>query len=170
VGLEEELLPHGLAGGTPDGIEEERRLCFVGMTRAKRQLVLARARSRRRFGQMPALTRPSRFLAEIPPEMLAVAPGSTPESWAAPPPRGRARNEDGWPDDEGAADDDWGDAVDEEPADEFAVGERVRHAKFGPGQIVRITGTTQRRRATIRFDRGGTRELALDLARLERDG
>ena len=48
VGLEEELLPHGLAGGTPDGIEEERRLCFVGMTRAKRQLVLARARSRRR--------------------------------------------------------------------------------------------------------------------------
>ena len=48
-------------------------------------------------------------------------------------------------------------------------GERVRHARFGPGTILRLVGPANRRRATIRFDAAGTRELALDVARLERD-
>src|SRR5439155_123853 len=66
VGLEEGLFPHKLSAGSEEEIEEERRLCYVGMTRAKDRLVLTRARQRRWFGQESSgLPRPSRFLREI---------------------------------------------------------------------------------------------------------
>jgi DNA helicase-2/ATP-dependent DNA helicase PcrA len=71
VGVEEGLFPHSRTLLSPDDIEEERRLCYVGMTRAMDTLVLSRARLRRRYGtDMPESTTPSRFLEEIPPELL----------------------------------------------------------------------------------------------------
>jgi DNA helicase-2/ATP-dependent DNA helicase PcrA len=71
VGVEEGLFPHSRTLLAPDDIEEERRLCYVGMTRAMDTLVLSRARLRRRYGtDMPEPTTPSRFLEEIPPELL----------------------------------------------------------------------------------------------------
>ena len=67
VGLEEGLFPHSRAFNDPDQMEEERRLCYVGMTRAMDQLVVSRARFRRRYGtDMPDASVPSRFLEEIP--------------------------------------------------------------------------------------------------------
>src|SRR5207302_3168382 len=71
VGLEEGLFPHSRTLLAPDDIEEERRLCYVGMTRAMDALVLSRARFRRRYGSdMPEATVSSRFLEEIPPQLL----------------------------------------------------------------------------------------------------
>src|SRR5207245_1311128 len=70
-GLEEGLFPHSRTLLVPDDIEEERRLCYVGMTRAMNTLSLTRARYRRRYGtDLPEATVPSRFLEEIPPQLL----------------------------------------------------------------------------------------------------
>jgi DNA helicase-2/ATP-dependent DNA helicase PcrA len=71
VGLEEGLFPHSRTLLNPDEIEEERRLCYVGMTRAMDTLVISRARYRRRWGtDMPEPSTPSRFLEEIPPQLM----------------------------------------------------------------------------------------------------
>ncbi|HEY1524639.1 MAG TPA: UvrD-helicase domain-containing protein [Candidatus Angelobacter sp.] len=71
VGLEEGLFPHSRAFNDPDQMEEERRLCYVGMTRAMDHLVLSNARYRRRYGtDMPDATVPSRFLEEVPQQLL----------------------------------------------------------------------------------------------------
>ena len=75
VGLEEGLFPHSRTLLSPDDIEEERRLCYVGMTRAMDTLVISRARYRRRYGtDMPEASVPSRFLEEVPPR-AAAGPG-----------------------------------------------------------------------------------------------
>src|SRR5512146_556618 len=71
VGLEEGLFPHSRTLLSPDDMEEERRLCYVGMTRAMDTLVITRARYRRRWGtDMPEASTPSRFLEEIPPQLM----------------------------------------------------------------------------------------------------
>jgi len=71
VGMEEGLFPHSRTFLDPDQLEEERRLCYVGMTRAMNTLMLSRARYRRRFGtDMPEASVPSRFLEEVPPQLL----------------------------------------------------------------------------------------------------
>jgi len=80
IGLEEGLFPHSRTLLAPDDIEEERRLCYVGMTRAMDTLVLTRARYRRRYGtDMPEASVPSRFLEEVPEELLQDL-GSQPRS------------------------------------------------------------------------------------------
>ena len=91
VGMEEGLLPHGNAASTPEGVDEERRLVYVGITRAKRRLTLSRAETRPRFGKR-AQTIPSRFL----PEMFGkVAPGQDSFQYVAttvPKPESRRRS------------------------------------------------------------------------------
>jgi DNA helicase-2/ATP-dependent DNA helicase PcrA len=79
IGMEEGLFPHSRTFNDPDQMEEERRLCYVGMTRAMDQLVLSQARFRRRYGtDMPDASVPSRFLEEVPPQLLDFigSPGS----------------------------------------------------------------------------------------------
>lgn len=70
VGLEEELLPHKASMGEKNGLEEERRLCYVGMTRARKKLIISHAESRRLYGQS-TYQMPSRFINEIPPHCIA---------------------------------------------------------------------------------------------------
>jgi DNA helicase-2/ATP-dependent DNA helicase PcrA len=85
VGLEEDLLPHGGMQGQPRDLEEERRLCYVGITRAREQLTLTRASARQRRGQTVPRT-PSRFLEALPPEQVRVidlAAKATPGALAA---------------------------------------------------------------------------------------
>jgi DNA helicase-2/ATP-dependent DNA helicase PcrA len=85
-GLEEGLFPHSRTFLNPDDIEEERRLCYVGMTRAMDQLVLTRAVYRRRYGtDLPEASVPSRFLEEIPAELLEELGGSRRRSTAVSP-------------------------------------------------------------------------------------
>ena len=140
AGLEEGLFPHARAFDEEGGVEEERRLCYVGMTRAKQRLYLSYARNRTIFGTTaPAVA--SRFLDEIPPELIA-------RSQKAPPP------EAVWPDEDR-----------EVPS--FAAGDRVRHAAFGEGRVLEVEGEGVRAVVTVQFTQG-VKRLALGYAPLER--
>ena len=84
IGMEEGLFPHSRAFNDPDQMEEERRLCYVGMTRAMDQLVLSQARFRRRYGtDMPDASVPSRFLEEVPQHLLEDLSAPRPGRYAA---------------------------------------------------------------------------------------
>jgi len=85
AGMEEGLFPHSRTFLNPDDIEEERRLCYVGMTRAMDTLVLSRARYRRRYGSdLPEASVPSRFLEEVPPQLIEEIGGTSRRSSAGP--------------------------------------------------------------------------------------
>jgi len=140
AGLEEGLFPHVRSIEEEAGIEEERRLCYVGMTRAKRRLILTYARQRAAFGTArPSL--PSRFLAEIPEPLLERAVTAR-----------TAVNDctDG-----------------HRPVPEVAVGDHVRHKTFGAGRVLEVDGEGPRAIITVRFDCAGTKRLALGYAPLE---
>jgi DNA helicase-2/ATP-dependent DNA helicase PcrA len=151
AGLEEELLPHSRAiqdvsGARADSaIEEERRLFYVGITRAEERLFLTRAEQRMFFGEFGFRTA-SRFLSEIPPELLE---GYEPD-----------RDEDEML---GVYE-----TKDNVPA--FQVGERVHHEHFGNGTIERLQGSGVNARATVRFPAHGSKTLLLQYAKLTRIG
>ncbi len=88
AGLEEGLFPHSRTLNNPDEMEEERRLCYVGMTRAMNTLILSRAHYRRRYGNdAPEVSMPSRFLEEVPSQLMESLGGQTAgqsSSWATP--------------------------------------------------------------------------------------
>ena len=84
AGLEEGLFPHSRTLNSPEELEEERRLCYVGMTRAMNTLILTRAHYRRRYGNdMPERSVPSRFLEEVPPALIENLGGTSP-AWSTP--------------------------------------------------------------------------------------
>jgi DNA helicase-2/ATP-dependent DNA helicase PcrA len=84
AGMEEGLFPHSRTFLNPDDVEEERRLCYVGMTRAMDQLIVSRARYRRRYGtDMPEASIASRFLEEIPPQLLQDLGAPRRSAWSA---------------------------------------------------------------------------------------
>jgi len=144
TGLEEELLPHGLAlaEGRDEvaGVEEERRLLYVGMTRARDELFLTHARMRLHFGET-SWRQPSRFLDEIPAELIER-------------------------DDDEEEQDVLG--VYEGPADgpPLAVGTRVEHDHFGFGQVDRLQGSGINARVTVHFTSVGSKVLLVQYANL----
>ncbi|MCS7275778.1 MAG: UvrD-helicase domain-containing protein [Dehalococcoidia bacterium] len=146
VGMEEGLLPHIRSFDDPEQMEEERRLCYVGMTRAKELLYLVRAFRRSRGGPHP----PSRFLADIPPHLVVPAQPRRPSQVYATP----ATSADG-----GAT------------APAFRAGDRVRHPRFGEGVVVSCTPTGDDHLVTVAFKgEAGIKKLLLSLARLEHAG
>ena len=168
VGLEEGLFPHMRSRGDDDELEEERRLCYVGMTRAQTRLVLTSAARRRIFGEYQA-SEPSRFLAEIPHELLdTVAPVfSTP----APAPRTFGRGSRGRWRDEGAGEQiqpDYGYAYEDEDQSVISVapGTRVRHPKFGVGTVLSVEPLTDDMKLTVRFSDIGRKTLRARFAKL----
>jgi DNA helicase-2/ATP-dependent DNA helicase PcrA len=127
VGMEEGLFPHSRTLLAPDDIEEERRLCYVGMTRAMDTLVLSRARLRRRYGtDMPEPTTPSRFLEEVPAELL--------EDLGSPGQRQKTKFGGSYSDDSGGA------HYDYENEDQSAVWSKGSRA--GYGEKTAYTGQT----------------------------
>jgi len=122
VGLEEGLFPHSRTFLNPDDVEEERRLCYVGMTRAMDALVLSRARYRRRYGtDLPEASVPSRFLEEVPPQLLEDLGSPRRPSYAQPRAAGPTR---AW-----AGDDYFSTHYDYENEDQtYAAGEGSRRA------------------------------------------
>ena len=148
VGMEEGLLPHAASTRDTAGIEEERRLCYVGMTRAMEKLHLTCASERRRFGSR-TFSIPSRFLSEIPKDLLA-------GGLAAP-----AAGSGGRSLDYSLADDDGSDPGRLRP------GLRVRHPIFGTGTVASVVGTGASQKLQIRFDRVGTKTLLVRYANLE---
>ena len=153
VGLEEGLLPHAASARDATGIEEERRLCYVGMTRAMERLTLTFASERRRYGSR-TFSAPSRFLSEIPRALVQ-------SSGSGPPPARRSAHDSGRTLDYSLGDDL------AEDAGPIRVGLRVRHPIFGEGSVIAVRGTGQACKLDIRFDRVGTKTVLLRFANLE---
>jgi len=159
TGLEEGLFPHENSVQQRDGLEEERRLMYVAITRARKRLSLSFAQTRMLHGQTRYGIR-SRFLEEIPEGVL---------KWLAP--RVRAPFADRRADVGARAA--WGGAASAAPPARsatlhgFRVGQSVRHARFGDGVIVRLEGDGSDARARINFGPNGLKELALTIAKLE---
>ena len=163
VGMEEGLLPHQRAldereenpsaVGAATEMAEERRLCYVGMTRAKDRLYLSCAFRRHLYGRsQPAF--PSRFLTEIPQSMLAAPKGSAP---VAPPRQGYKER---FQERQVQA------APAEPPVQRFTSGDRVKHPAFGQGTVVKSTLTRTDEELVIKFDKVGLKILSGMLAPL----
>ena len=145
VGLEEGVFPHIRSLTEPDELEEERRLCYVGITRAKERLYLLHAWSRSWWGQAN-YNPPSRFLAEIPEELVHQV-GERTQTPA------RAQRRRGAPV--------------EDPAS-FRVGQEVEHTRWGRGVILDIERSSVGFEATVNFPgAGGEKRLDLSLAPLK---
>ncbi|HEU5048875.1 MAG TPA: 3'-5' exonuclease, partial [Gemmatimonadales bacterium] len=187
AGLEDGLFPLARAADQPEGIEEERRLCYVGLTRAKDKLYITWARARRRGGELRPGA-PSRFLRALPPAI--VDEKRTTSLWA--PDWGGAAGRQ-------AAGAGWrrGGATDgsrrpgglasragagvpaalpapeeaSQDAPRYVKGERVRHRRFGSGTIQGLTGAGRDLKVSVAFDDDtiGVKQLLVAYAGLERD-
>jgi DNA helicase-2/ATP-dependent DNA helicase PcrA len=153
VGMEEGIFPHAVSSRDEQGLEEERRLCYVGMTRAKEELTLTCAAQRLRFGSRSSSV-PSRFLSEIPDSVLAQ--------------RARADRAAGARRDPGGPSLDYSySQVESGEATGLGPGLRVRHPVFGPGTVLSVAGDGPGRKLKIRFDRAGVKTVMLRYANLE---
>jgi len=163
VGMEEGLLPHSRSLETEDQLEEERRLCYVGMTRAEKRLYLTRAFRRSLMGGNQAGPA-SRFLRDIPAELIASGSGSTDRSGGFAPQR---RNWSDWQAPTPVIKRD-------QPAvtrPTLQVGDSVRHASFGEGVVTACDVTAADTEVTIEFEGGvGVKRLLLSFAPLEKVG
>ncbi|HTL95924.1 MAG TPA: UvrD-helicase domain-containing protein [Gemmatimonadaceae bacterium] len=170
TGLEEGLFPLSRAHDAPNELEEERRLFYVGITRAKRKLFLSHARSRRRNGEtMPSV--PSSFLRTIPEALVeqratirlrATGRAVLPQSAALRRPgEPVVRRSARWDPDIDASQD----------APRFVKGERVKHPRFGSGTVMELSGTGRETKVTVDFDDEavGRKRLVVAYAGLERD-
>ena len=172
VGMEDGLLPLRREGSGDADEEEERRLAYVGMTRAKRRLFLTFARVRRVNGQLlPG--RPSPFLLDVPRELVedrTAAAGRDPFRAHAPQPhRHAARSSEGLGEERsGPRAPDPGPRSSPRHPDGWRPGLKVRHATFGSGVILQVQGTDAQSRLVIFFDRAGRKTLIPSLAKLER--
>jgi DNA helicase-2/ATP-dependent DNA helicase PcrA len=164
-GLEEGLFPLSRTITEPGGVEEERRLCYVGLTRAREKLYLSWARTRYRNGRLD-LAEPSRFLEAVPPAVLQER--NTTPSWDRSPRGSRARRG-------GAAlsalPEPWMPAEESQDAPRYVQGERVRHRKFGGGVVRAVAGQGKGLKVTVEFDDReiGIKQLLVAYAGLERD-
>ena len=157
TGMEEGLFPHKMSMDDLAGLEEERRLCYVGITRARQKLTLTYAESRRLHGE-ENLTRPSRFLREIPEELLeeirmqgevrrgSFSPGKSMDN----------RDIIGGLHDSGKV-----------SGTDINLGQRVKHPKFGEGVVLNYEGKGPNARVQINFDDVGGKWLVMSYARLE---
>jgi DNA helicase-2/ATP-dependent DNA helicase PcrA len=161
-GIEEGLLPHFRSLDDPAQMEEERRVCYVGMTRAQERLYLTRARRRFQQGEFRGTT-PSRFLSDIPEDTTLRSqdghPLTKPESSARERRASFAQHTKS----------DW-DETDKQDnrAPLYAPGDHVEHKHFGPGVVVSCEVLSSDQKITVAFEGKGVKQLLLSLAPLER--
>ena len=156
TGMEDGIFPHSRTFDDKDEIEEERRLAYVGLTRARDRLYISRAEYRSTWGA-PNYNPPSRFLEEIPEDIItwrnqssdSLISSMTKKSrtTTAPPPRATGKKS---------------------MAMELAVGERVSHDTFGLGTVVAVAGAGEKAEATINFGQYGEKRLLLRYAPVEK--
>ena len=148
VGMEEGILPHRRSFDDPEEMEEERRLCYVGITRAKKRLYLLRSYRRSLFGGSTA-NPPSRFLQDISPHLISPRglweESPTPVASAYSQPSSRPSS-----------------------ALALKVGDHVRHSKFGPGIVMNCLPTRDDQELTVAFEEAGVKKLLASLAPLEK--
>ena len=170
IGLEDGLLPHNRSIAEPESLEEERRLFYVGMTRAEEHLYLTSSRYRRPFGTMePTLTEISRFLREIPPDLV--------DGWEQPEPlRFKPRHRTAY----AGSTYNTADAVQSflelkgqartkarARAAGWTPGMRVKHPKYGFGTVLRMEGSGEEAKLTISFNNFGLKKIIAKYASLE---
>ncbi|MGD8913502.1 MAG: DNA helicase II [Candidatus Thiodiazotropha sp.] len=144
VGMEEGLFPHSMSADDPSRLEEERRLCYVGVTRAMRELYLCHAESRRLHGS-DSYPLPSRFIREMPAELMSevrAGPATSQPIYGTP-----AHLEVG-------------------ALSGFSLGQRVRHAKFGEGVVLNAEGQGRSARVQVNFEEVGSKWLVVAYANL----
>lgn len=166
VGMEEQLFPHQMSIAERDGLEEERRLCYVGMTRAMKKLFLSCAEYRHMHGQ-GHYHAPSRFLSEIPEELISRVrpkPAAQKPSTYSLESRSYFANRNAAPKKESAH---RTKIVSSKTEKGFSVGQRVQHAKFGAGCIIDFEGQGESARVQIKFEKQGTKWLILQFANLQ---
>lgn len=144
VGLEEGLFPSQRSLDEEGKLEEERRLCYVGITRARKQLVLTATEHRRLYGQDMYPT-PSRFISEIPEHLLNEVRSRPSVSQPVYSPRSYAT----------------------QTVNGLGVGQRVRHAKFGEGVVINLEGSGAHARVEVNFEHAGTKWLVMAYANLQ---
>jgi DNA helicase II / ATP-dependent DNA helicase PcrA len=145
VGMEEKLFPHQMSLDSLDGLEEERRLCYVGITRAMKKLYLSYAEKRRLYGT-DSYPIQSRFIKEIPVDCIEEVRLNTqvsrPTFYSAKKPESQT-------------------------AGGFGLGARVKHPRFGEGVVLNIEGSGESARIQINFESAGCKWLVLGFAKLE---
>ncbi|MEJ1090801.1 ATP-dependent helicase [Microbacterium istanbulense] len=186
TGVEEDLIPHRISAGEPGGPQEERRLFYVGITRARKRLHLSLAMTRAQFGEV-SVAMPSRFLQEIPADLIdwRQSPGDVNsrggmqsralnarpgggfgggrDRFGVKPLPGRdqlkplSTSMDKFPNKVTAKVRDNGDL-------ELTAGDRIRHDDFGEGRIEAVTGEGAKRIAHVRFDSAGQKKLLIKIA------
>ena len=151
AGVEEGLFPHRMSMEDPNGLEEERRLCYVGITRAMEKLYITHAENRRMHGT-ETMNRPSRFIREIPAELLneirLQSKITRPVSFSR---EAKGANFSGQ-------------AI---PNTEFHLGQRVNHSLFGEGVVLNYEGQGAQARVQVNFDQKGAKWLVVGYAKLE---
>jgi DNA helicase-2/ATP-dependent DNA helicase PcrA len=170
TGMEEGVFPHDRAMAEPDDLEEERRLCYVGITRARKRLYLTNTWERTLFGQSRESLQ-SRFMKEIPEHLIVdvgeapVAPWSAPRrrdpEFDAPPSFGRSGSRVRRPP---------GAPVATTGAEALGLvpGDRIVHARWGEGIIVEVRGEGSKAEAVIAFERHGEKQFLLSATPLKR--
>ncbi len=166
VGMEEGIFPHARTLGEPLELEEERRLCYVGITRARRFLYLTHAWNRTLWGRtMPGM--PSRFLAEVPDALLREVGGGRIFGSGTAAPSSRNANGSLLPAD-GARFASASRSTTGAEALGLAAGDHVVHERWGPGVVLSAEGVGDRAQATVRFPSVGQKTLLLCAAPLRR--
>ncbi len=152
TGLEESLFPHGRSMDSISQLEEERRLCYVGITRAMQKLYITYAESRRLHGA-DTFNPPSRFIKEIPTNFMDEI-------------RPRAQTTTAYTRRDFASAKETKYKVEDEIG--YALGQKVLHPSFGEGIVLNYEGTGEAARVQINFDGSGTKWLVLSFAKLEK--
>jgi DNA helicase-2/ATP-dependent DNA helicase PcrA len=166
VGMEENLFPHSRSAEGREELEEERRLCYVGMTRAMEKLYLTHTRRRRVFGDYQ-FNPPSRFLGEVPKQLFAQPAASGLHKPAS---HNLAslfdQTEPDFSDEDPFIDDDEVRIV-PDAEEGLRIGLQVRHIKFGVGTVRRIEGQGDSQKVTVYFHRFGPKKILVKFAGLE---
>lgn len=156
VGLEEGMLPHQRSFDEPEGIDEERRLLYVGMTRAENRLYLLYAFRRTVWGDN-AISMPSRFLDDIPAELLE---GNVPQhSGSSAPAWANYQRAVTWESD--------GQGTQTRPETTYRAGQRVNHTKFGEGIVIESRVTAGEEEVSVAFEDSGLKRLIASMAPME---
>ncbi|WP_439901569.1 ATP-dependent helicase [Microbacterium azadirachtae] len=193
TGVEEDLIPHRISANEPGGPQEERRLFYVGITRARKRLHLSLAMTRAQFGEV-SVAMPSRFLQEIPSELIdwRQSPGDVNSRGGTQSRALNARRPGGFGGSGGSGDrfaaralpkregltplstamDKFPNRVTAKVRDngdlELNAGDRIRHDDFGEGRVEAITGEGAKRIAHVRFDAAGQKKLLIKIAPIQK--
>jgi DNA helicase-2/ATP-dependent DNA helicase PcrA len=166
TGLEDGLFPHENSLYEPGGLEEERRLMYVAMTRARKRLYLSLAQSRMLHGQT-RYCMPSRFVDEVPSEHVKrLSPRPAVDDWIGSPGASAGASAYGFERGSGSTRVKTASGI-EVSGQTFRVGQGVRHPRFGEGTILALTGLGLDAQAQVHFSEAGTKTLALGVAKLE---